>query len=223
LVQRRLLDRLISGRIWIGVIAFALIGIVTMQLGLLKLNAGIGRALEHEALLQRENATLSAENSELAAGYRVEPQAVLVGMQLIPSGALHFLSARPSLDASRGAAALGTPVATAAGATATSAGSTGSLVAEGPPGAATGVATSPSASVEAPSGTSGSTSATPTSSNGSSALPASSATTTERRSTGSTSEAAAGGGSATGPSGGAGEAAARSSAPTGGGEAAPSG
>jgi hypothetical protein len=44
----RLLDRLISGRIWIGVIAFALIGIVTMQLGLLKLNAGIGRSLAQE-------------------------------------------------------------------------------------------------------------------------------------------------------------------------------
>ena len=64
----RLLDRLIRGRVWIGVIAFALIGIVTMQLVLLKLNAGIGRSLVREALLQRENATLSAENSEVGRG-----------------------------------------------------------------------------------------------------------------------------------------------------------
>jgi len=51
LAQHRLLDRLIRGRTWIGIVAFALIGIVTLQLGLLKLNGGIGRALEHEALL----------------------------------------------------------------------------------------------------------------------------------------------------------------------------
>ncbi|HKH79019.1 MAG TPA: hypothetical protein VJ996_03305, partial [Solirubrobacteraceae bacterium] len=68
LVTHPLLDRLIHGRAWIGIVAFALIGIVTMQLGLLKLNAGIGRALEHEAALQREDSALSVENSEVAAG-----------------------------------------------------------------------------------------------------------------------------------------------------------
>ena len=104
--SNRLLDRLISGRIWIGVIAFALIGIVTMQLGLLKLNAGIGRSLAREAQLQRENATLSTENSEMAAGERIEAQAGQAGMELIPAGALRFLAAHPSLDASKGAALL---------------------------------------------------------------------------------------------------------------------
>jgi hypothetical protein len=77
-------------------VAFALIGIVTMQLGLLKLNAGIGRALEHEAALQRENSALSVENSEVAAGDTVELQATRMGMQLIPAGALRFLSAQGS-------------------------------------------------------------------------------------------------------------------------------
>ena len=80
----RLLDRLIRGRLWIGLVAFALIGIVTLQLVLLKLNAGIGRALEREALLQRENAALSIENSELAAGEQVESQAEHAGMELVP-------------------------------------------------------------------------------------------------------------------------------------------
>src|SRR5271168_1458394 len=37
------LDRLIRGRVWIVVIAFALIGIVTLQLLVLQLNAGMGR------------------------------------------------------------------------------------------------------------------------------------------------------------------------------------
>ncbi len=91
LAQHRLLDRLIRGRVWIGLVAFALIGIVTLQLGLLKLNGGIGRALEHEALLQRENAALSIENSELAAGTRVEQSAAKLGMAFVPAGALRFL------------------------------------------------------------------------------------------------------------------------------------
>jgi hypothetical protein len=107
----RLLDRLIRGRVWIGVIAFALIGIVTMQLVLLKLNAGIGRSLVRETLLQRENATLSAENSEVAAGEQVEAQAEHAGMELIPAGALRFLTAHPSADVSKAAAALSASLA----------------------------------------------------------------------------------------------------------------
>jgi hypothetical protein len=110
----RLLHRLISGRAWIGLVAFALIGIVTMQLGLLELNGGIGRALEREALLQRENAALSIENSEMAAGDRVELRAAQIGMQLVPTGALRFLRARPGIDATRAAAALSSPPVRAA-------------------------------------------------------------------------------------------------------------
>ncbi len=107
LTARPLLDRLIRGRIWIAVVAFALIGIVTMQLGLLKLNAGIGRALEHEAALQRENSALSIEDSEVAAGDTVELQAAHLGMQLIPTGTLKFLSAQPSAgETARAVAAL---------------------------------------------------------------------------------------------------------------------
>jgi cell division protein FtsL len=110
LSRHRLLDRLIRGRTWIALVAFALIGIVTMQLGLLKLNGGIGRALEQDALLQRENAALSIENSELAAGSRVQSLAARLGMESVPSGALRFLAANPLLDASRAAAALSATV-----------------------------------------------------------------------------------------------------------------
>jgi hypothetical protein len=105
LSRHRLLDRLIRGRSWIALVAFALIGIVTMQLGLLKLNGGIGRALEHEALLQRENAALSIENSELAAGDPVASRASKIGMQFVPAGALRFLAIRPTSDLTRAAAA----------------------------------------------------------------------------------------------------------------------
>ena len=77
LSDHRLLDRLIRGRLWIGLVAFALIGIVAMQL--LAAQAEHRHRAQHcsaSAQLQRENAALSIENSELAAaGERVEPQA----------------------------------------------------------------------------------------------------------------------------------------------------
>src|SRR5271165_1887203 len=96
----------LGGRTWIALVAFALIGIVTLQLGLLKLNAGIGRAIEHQALLQRENAALSIENSELAESDRITTQATRLGMQFAPAGALRFLKAPTAGAAARAAAAL---------------------------------------------------------------------------------------------------------------------
>lgn len=110
LAAHRMLDRLIRGRLWIGIIAFALIGIVTLQLGLLRLNSGIGRALEQETSLQRENAALSIENSELSSGDRVESQAARLGMQLVPMTGLRFLTSSPGGDIARAAARLREPL-----------------------------------------------------------------------------------------------------------------
>jgi hypothetical protein len=96
---------------WIGIVAFALIGIVTLQLGLLKLNSGIGRSLEREATLQRADAALSIENSELASGTRVEAQAERLGMRVSAVSSLHFLSSHPrSEQAAKAAAALRKPL-----------------------------------------------------------------------------------------------------------------
>jgi cell division protein FtsL len=106
----RSLDRLIRSRTWIALIAFALIGIVALQLLVLRLNADIGHALVRESQLQRENAALSIESSELAAGERVESQAARLGMELVPEGSLRFLTSDPSRDIARAAAALKAPV-----------------------------------------------------------------------------------------------------------------
>ena len=114
LSRNRSLDRLIRGRTWIVLIAFALIGIVTLQLLVLRLNANIGRSLVREEQLQRENAALSIESSELAAGERVESQAARLGMELVPEGSLRFLPIDPHSDIGRAAAALSTPVHTSA-------------------------------------------------------------------------------------------------------------
>jgi hypothetical protein len=143
LSRHRLLDRLIGGRAWIAFVAFALIGIVTMQLGLLKLNSGIGRALEHQALLQRQNAALSIEDSELGAGARVQSRAARIGMELAPLRGLVFLAVRPGVDPAGAAAALATSGPSAA-ATSEAARATGAT-------ASSESGSAPSASSESPS------------------------------------------------------------------------
>lgn len=233
--RSRLLDRLIQGRISIAFVAFALIGIVTMQLGLLKLNAGIGRALEHEALLQRENAALSIENSELAAGDRVELQAGRLGMGLTSPGDLRFLAlGSPSFEARRAAAALNAPVASSttattasattgeapSGASASEAPAAGSGEAGDGASSATVASSVPSASSTSSSGTAGDTSTPEAASAASSTPPAGAG-----EASGSAPVSGVSAPSSSGPSGGATEAASTtaSPAPTGGGATAPSG
>jgi cell division protein FtsL len=109
-LDQGLVDRLVRGRVAIALVAFALIGIVTIQLGLLKLNGDIGRALGQASVLQRENAQLGIENSELAAGNRVESSATALGMELVPTGALRFLAADPRRDPDRAVAALSSSI-----------------------------------------------------------------------------------------------------------------
>jgi hypothetical protein len=235
--RSRLLDRLIQGRISIAFVAFALIGIVTMQLGLLKLNAGIGRALEHEALLQRENAALSIESSELAAGDRVELQAGRLGMGLTSPGDLRYLTlGSPSFEARRAAVALRAPIASSSTATA-AASPVGATTGEGASGAseseaaaiasgeagggaspAPGASSASSAASTSPSGTAGDTSTPEAASAASSTPPAGAGETS-----GSAPVSGVSAPSSSGPSGGATEATVPSPASTGGGATAPSG
>lgn len=109
LLSGALLDRLIRGRAWIGVLAFALIGIVTMQLLVLKLNNEIGRSLQRQVSLERQNAQLGIEGSEASAGDLVEPQAAAAGMTFVAPGALRFLTTgRASIQ--RAVATLSAPI-----------------------------------------------------------------------------------------------------------------
>jgi hypothetical protein len=215
LARHRLLDRVLRGRISIALVAFALIGIVTLQLGLLKLNSSIGHTLERQSLLQRQNAALSIENSELTAGDRVESRAAQIGMQLVPVGSLRFLSARPPGDAGRAAAALRQAPAQApggessqagAGASVTAAGS-GAPASEAEQSASAASGSSPSSeSSSAPGGEATRPSGEPSSPPTSSPAPARSAPAAGESAPGGSSgsgsaEAAPGGGTQAGPTG----------------------
>lgn len=106
-----LLDRLVRGRLWIGLLAFALIGIVAMQLMVLKLNTGIGATLAREAALQRSNAQLGIEAATGSGEGRIEPLAAATGMTFAPSGSVHFVASSPASDIARAAAVLAAPIA----------------------------------------------------------------------------------------------------------------
>lgn len=108
LPDHRLLDRLIGGRIWIVLLGTLLVGIVTLQLTLLRLNAGIGRAIEQSTALQQSNAALEAQVSQLSNGERVVAQATQMGYVWPPQGSPRYLTAG-SADAAQALATMRVP------------------------------------------------------------------------------------------------------------------
>jgi hypothetical protein len=215
-----LLDRLIRGRLWIGLLAFALIGIVAMQLVVLKLNTGIGGKLQREALLQRENAELGIENSVYSAENRIAPLAAATGMTFAPAGTVHFVTASPD-DFSRAARALSSaaqPYTSTQSGAAGEAAASSSTTSEGTatPAEASGSSSSSSSGAESASGSSETSPAANAEAGtaASSAVPSTAAPASAATSTSGTDEQASGA-SAT-PAGGA-------SAPAGDAQAAPQG
>ncbi len=108
LVDHPLLDRLIRGRTWIGIIAFALIGIVAMQVALLKLNAAIGRSVQRAAVLQRENSLLTGQVSAMRADGLRQAGPAHQGMIYAPPGDVRYLTAGRG-DAGQAAASMVAP------------------------------------------------------------------------------------------------------------------
>jgi hypothetical protein len=103
LPETRVVDGLLRGRAWIWVIGLLLGGIVAMQVSLLKLNAGISRAVTTSATLERQNANLEADIARLSSGDRVHAAALKEGMVTPPPGAVGYLTARGEKDATRAA------------------------------------------------------------------------------------------------------------------------
>lgn len=110
------IDRLLAGRVWVAVVAVALIGIVFMQVSLLRLNTGIGESVERQANLERQNAALRAEVSSLSAGPRIQEVAGELGMLMAPAGDVRYLDVRgvdPMMLGDRAAHVMAVPSAEA--------------------------------------------------------------------------------------------------------------
>ena len=105
----RVLDRLIRGRLWIGLIAGALVMLVFMQVSLLKLNTGISADMLTSQGLERDNAELRASVSSLDSGQRIQDIAAARGMVMPDDGQLRFLTAGPPGDGARAARAITAP------------------------------------------------------------------------------------------------------------------
>jgi hypothetical protein len=103
LPETRLVDGLLRGRAWIWLIGVLLGGIVAMQVSLLKLNAGISRAVTTAGTLERQNADFEAQIARLSSGERVRDAALAEGMVTPAPGTIEFLRARPHRDAARAA------------------------------------------------------------------------------------------------------------------------
>jgi cell division protein FtsL len=104
----RLLDRLVRGRAWIALVAIGLIGIVFMQVSLLKLNAGISRAVTAADTLERQNSSLRGDISNLDSDERIQAVAAKLGMTTPAAGDVHYLDGREA-DGARAAASIKPP------------------------------------------------------------------------------------------------------------------
>jgi hypothetical protein len=100
----RAMDRLVRSRAWIVIVAFGLIGIVAMQVSMLKLNAGIGRAVETVNTLERTNASLRGEVSRLSDGSRIQALAGVRGFVMpAPADVTYLRAGDPRTDGVRAA------------------------------------------------------------------------------------------------------------------------
>jgi hypothetical protein len=113
LPDHRLLHRLIGGRVWIVLLGGLLVGIVTMQLTLLRLNAGIGHAVERSSQLEQRNAALRLTISGLSDTSRIVGQATQMGYVMPPQGSPRFLTASAT-DAARALTTMRVPDPSAA-------------------------------------------------------------------------------------------------------------
>jgi cell division protein FtsL len=157
LPDHRIIDRLLRGRAWICFVGVALMGIVAMQVSLLKLNSGIGRAVETTATLERQNSEMEASIARLASGERIRTAAEKRGLVTPAAGAVHYVHVRPAQDAALAARRIKPPSDAARELMANAGVVPGSLMA--PPTAAT---TTPAAATAAPATTTApATAATP--------------------------------------------------------------
>jgi hypothetical protein len=89
----RTMDRLVRSRAWVVIVGVGLIGIVAMQVSLLKLNSGIGRAVDTVGTLERSNSSLQATISELSSGDRIQRLAGERGFAMPEPADVTYLSA----------------------------------------------------------------------------------------------------------------------------------
>lgn len=97
------LDALLHGRGWIGLIFVLLAGIVFFNVDLLKLNRDIAATAQQSSAIARENASLRLRLAKLNSSERIQTAAAQRGLLLPAPGDVRYLEANPILDGRRAA------------------------------------------------------------------------------------------------------------------------
>jgi len=108
------IDALLQGRGWIGLVAVLLVGIVFFNVDLLKMNRDIAVTAQHASGVARENARLRLELAKLDSSERVQRAAASRGLLLPAPGDVRYLRANPFVDARRAAKLIEAPSSSAA-------------------------------------------------------------------------------------------------------------
>ena len=117
LIDHPWLERLVRGRAWIAIVATALLGIVAMQVALLRLGAQVGGQTAAVNSLVQRNAAMVATIGGLEASRGLGAPPSSLGMLYPPPGAVTYLQPGPG-DALRAAERMRSPSAAATAAAA---------------------------------------------------------------------------------------------------------
>ena len=109
LPDHSLLDRLIRGRVWIALLGVMLVGIVAMQVEVLKLGASMGRNIAQATALQGHNEALRASVAGLADDQRIEALGAKQGMVMPAPSDVAFLPVASSAVIQRAVGAIHAP------------------------------------------------------------------------------------------------------------------
>jgi len=96
-------DRLVRGRVWIGLLCVLLIALVGLNVSLLKLNSAAGRNAEWARKLRVENADLRARTSRLHSAAHIQAEGAKLGLVMPAAADVHYLTSDPARDARRAA------------------------------------------------------------------------------------------------------------------------
>jgi cell division protein FtsL len=95
----RVLDALLTGRIWIGLVGVLLAGIVFFNVDLLQMNREITQMADKAAEIKRQNDRLRHDYARLASSERIQEAAAALGLVYPAAGQVRYLESNPKLDA----------------------------------------------------------------------------------------------------------------------------
>jgi cell division protein FtsL len=110
----RVLDALLTGRLWIGLVGVLLAGIVFFNVDLLQLNREITQMADRAAEIKRQNDRLRHDYARLASSERIQEAAASLGLVYPAAGEVRYLASNPKLDAHNASKRIIAPTTTTA-------------------------------------------------------------------------------------------------------------